>query len=105
MAKYWIVPSSEFPATQQSLDDCAASGAGQVLHGIPLDLEDVIPAETLGFFEVADTEPPLELPSAEVIATQAIHDEISSRLDEAITIDAVKLAITEGLDAALAQLG
>ena len=40
----------------------------------------------------------------EVIAAQAIHDEISSRMNEALTIDQLKLAITEGLDAALTQL-
>jgi hypothetical protein len=39
-----------------------------------------------------------------VIAAQAIHDEISSRVDEALTIGELKLAITEGLNAALAQL-
>lgn len=46
----------------------------------------------------------VESPSAEVIAAQAMHDEISSRLDEATTINAVKLAITDGLDAAILRL-
>ena len=40
----------------------------------------------------------------EVVAAQAISDEISSRVDEALTIGELKLAITEGLNAALAQL-
>lgn len=103
MAKYWIVSSGEFPATQQSLDDCANSGAGQILHGIPRDLEHVIPAETLGFFEVVDAEQAASL-SPEVIATQAIHDEITTRLNEATTISDIKVAIADGLDAALVQL-
>lgn len=42
--------------------------------------------------------------SPEVIAAQAMHDEISSRVDEALTIGELKLAITEGLNAALVQL-
>jgi hypothetical protein len=45
-----------------------------------------------------------ETPSAQVVAAQAIHDEISSRVDQALTIGELKLAITEGLNAALAQL-
>ena len=44
------------------------------------------------------------LPLPEVLAAQAIHDEISSRMDEALTIGELKLAITEGLDAAIIQL-
>jgi hypothetical protein len=45
-----------------------------------------------------------DLPSPQVVAAQAMHDEISSRLAEATTINAVKLAITEGLDAAILTL-
>jgi hypothetical protein len=51
----------------------------------------------------ADPEPEIR-PSPEVIAAQAMHDEISSRLTEATTINAVKLAITDGLDAAILTL-
>lgn len=43
-------------------------------------------------------------PSPEVIATQAIHDAVTSRINEATTISEIKVAITEGLDAALVQL-
>ena len=51
------------------------------------------------------TDPETILPILpEVIAAQAIYDEISSRMNEALTIDQLKLAITEGLDAALTQL-
>jgi hypothetical protein len=53
---------------------------------------------------VSDAVPQEETPSAQVIAAQAISDEISSRVDEALTIGELKLAITEGLNAALAQL-
>lgn len=42
--------------------------------------------------------------SPEVIAAQAISDEISSRMNDAATLSEVKLAITEGLNAALIQL-
>ena len=51
----------------------------------------------------ADPEPAIVL-SPEVIAAQAMHDEISSRLADATTINAVKLAITDGLDAAILTL-
>ena len=48
---------------------------------------------------------PWVAPSApEVVAAQAISDEISSRMDEAVTIGDVKLAVTEGLEAAIIQL-
>ena len=46
----------------------------------------------------------IESPTPEVIAAQAISDEISSRMDEAATIGDVKLAVTDGLLAALAIL-
>lgn len=48
--------------------------------------------------EPAPVDPP------EVTAAQAISDEISSRMDEAVTIGDVKLAVTDGLLAALATL-
>ena len=105
MASYWIVPSTEFPASQQSLDACAASGAGQILHGIPHNLEGVIPVGTLGFFEVADPEPSPEPISPEVVAAQAISDEITIRLEPAVTIPEIKSAITDGLAAAIISLG
>ena len=46
----------------------------------------------------------VESPTPEVIAAQAISDEISSRVGGATTIGELKLAITDGLDAALTQL-
>lgn len=48
--------------------------------------------------------PEPEPPAPEVIAAQAISDEISLRMDEAVTIGDVKLAVTDGLLAALATL-
>ena len=48
--------------------------------------------------------PEPEPPTPEVTAAQAISDEISSRMDEAVTIGDVKLAVTDGLLAALATL-
>jgi len=44
-------------------------------------------------------------PTPEVIAAQAISDEITVRLEPAITINEIKAAITEGLAAAIVALG
>jgi hypothetical protein len=48
---------------------------------------------------------PVPQPSAEVVAAQAISDEITVRLDPAGTIPEIKAAITEGLAAAIVSLG
>jgi hypothetical protein len=44
-------------------------------------------------------------PAPEVVAAQAIADEITIRLEPAITINEIKAAITEGLAAAIISLG
>jgi hypothetical protein len=50
-------------------------------------------------------EPWVAPPAAEVVAAQAISDEITIRLDPAGTIPEIKAAITEGLAAAIVSLG
>jgi hypothetical protein len=42
---------------------------------------------------------------AEVVAAQAISDEITIRLEPAVTITEIKSAITDGLAAAITSLG
>ena len=54
--------------------------------------------------EQANSVDPPIMQTAEVIAAQAISDEINSRVGEASTIGELKLAITDGLNAALTQL-
>lgn len=54
--------------------------------------------------QAADPEPAVQ-PTAEVVAAQAISDEITMRLDPAGTIPEIKAAITEGLAAAIVSLG
>jgi len=54
--------------------------------------------------QAADPQPAPQ-PTAEVIAAQAISDEITVRLDPAGTITEIKAAITEGLAAAIVSLG
>ena len=44
-------------------------------------------------------------PSPEVVAAQAISDEISLRIESAETVSELRLAITEGLSAAIISLG
>lgn len=61
------------------------------------------PSEAFITQQAADPDPEPQ-PSPEVTAAQAISDEISSRMDEAVTIGDVKLAVTDGLLAALATL-
>jgi hypothetical protein len=54
--------------------------------------------------QAADPQP--EIQSApQVVAAQAISDEITVRLDPAGTIPEIKAAITEGLAAAIVSLG
>ena len=48
---------------------------------------------------------PAPQPAAEVVAAQAISDEITVRLDPAGTIPEIKAAITDGLAAAIISLG
>ena len=48
---------------------------------------------------------PAPQPTAEVVAAQAISDEITVRLDPAGTLTEIKAAITEGLAAAIVSLG
>lgn len=43
--------------------------------------------------------------SPEVVAAQAISDEISSRIESAETVSELRLAITDGLAAAITSLG
>lgn len=49
---------------------------------------------------------PIEvIPLPEVVAAQAISDEISSRIGSAETVAELRLAITDGLEAAIISLG
>ena len=54
---------------------------------------------------LATYEPWVAQPAAEVVAAQAISDEITIRLDTAGTIPEIKAAITDGLAAAIVSLG
>jgi hypothetical protein len=54
---------------------------------------------------LATYEPWVAPPAAEVVAAQAISDEITVRLDPAGTITEIKAAITDGLAAAIISLG
>jgi hypothetical protein len=47
----------------------------------------------------------VEPPTPEVVAAQAISDEISSRIGSAETVSELRLAITDGLAAAITSLG
>jgi hypothetical protein len=64
----------------------------------------VEPSEAFHAQLAADPEP--EIQSApQVVAAQAISDEITVRLDPAGTITEIKAAITDGLAAAIVSLG
>ena len=54
--------------------------------------------------QAADPEPEVQ-PAPQVVAAQAISDEITVRLDPAGTIPEIKAAITDGLAAAIVSLG
>ena len=55
--------------------------------------------------QLASDPQPAPQPAAEVVAAQAISDEITIRLDPAGTIPEIKAAITDGLAAAIISLG
>ena len=54
--------------------------------------------------QAADPTPEVQ-PAPQVVAAQAISDEITVRLDPAGTIPEIKAAITDGLAAAIVSLG
>ena len=62
------------------------------------------PSEAFIAQQAADPTPAPQT-AAEVVAAQAISDEITIRLDPAGTIPEIKAAITEGLAAAIVSLG
>ena len=62
------------------------------------------PSEAFVAQLAADPQPAPQ-PAAEVVAAQAISDEITIRLDPAGTITEIKAAITDGLAAAIVSLG
>ena len=64
----------------------------------------VAPSEAFVAQLAADPQPAPQ-PAAEVVAAQAISDEITVRLDPAGTISEIKAAITDGLAAAIISLG
>ena len=64
----------------------------------------VAPSEAFVAQLAADPQPAPQ-PAAEVVAAQAISDEITIRLDPAGTISEIKAAITDGLAAAIVSLG
>lgn len=64
----------------------------------------VTPSEAFIAQLAADPQPAVQ-PAAEVVAAQAISDEITVRLDPAGTISEIKAAITDGLAAAIVSLG
>jgi hypothetical protein len=64
----------------------------------------VEPSEAFHAQQAADPQPAPQ-PTAEVVAAQAISDEITVRLDPAGTITEIKAAITDGLAAAIVSLG
>ena len=64
----------------------------------------VAPSEAFIAQLAADPQPAPQT-AAEVVAAQAISDEITVRLDPAATIPEIKAAITEGLAAAIISLG
>ena len=64
----------------------------------------VEPSEAFHAQLAADPQPAPQ-PAPEVVAAQAISDEITVRLDPAGTIPEIKAAITDGLAAAIITLG
>jgi len=64
----------------------------------------VTPSAAFYAQQAADPQPAPQ-PTPEVIAAQAISDEITVRLDPAGTIPEIKAAITDGLAAAIVSLG
>jgi hypothetical protein len=64
----------------------------------------VTPSEAFIAQLAADPDP-VPQPAPEVVAAQAISNEITVRLDPAATIPEIKAAITEGLAAAIITLG
>lgn len=52
----WVAPPG--PLSDDEHTRAVASGATQILHGIPPALVDVIPPGTLGFFDIPEPPPP-----------------------------------------------
>ena len=68
--KVWIT-DEPYPTSDEVLAEAQAAGAEQVLHGIPLTFEGLIPPGTLGLYDVVLPESPLwpALDSAGSLAT------------------------------------
>ena len=65
----------------------------------------IAPSESFHSQQAQEPDQPLPEPSPEVVAAQAISDEISSRIGSAETVSELRLAITDGLAAAITSLG
>jgi hypothetical protein len=104
MRKLWIT-DTPYPASEDVVADAEAAGATEILHGIPQSLRDVIP-ETVGYYELADPVYEAEPDSAEVIAAEAILEEVSALLTPSSvnSIAEVKAAVIDGMSAAVARL-
>ena len=109
--KVWITADPYGGLTDGEAAAASAAGAGEILHGIPPVLADVIPAGTVGLVEMAEPdlpipeqESPAEITLADVAA--ALRDPLAN-LTPSSASTTVRTAILNqraALDALLAQL-
>lgn len=108
--KVWITADPYGGLTDGEAAAASAAGAGEILHGIPPVLADVIPAGTVGLVEMAEPDLPIpeavpvEITLADVAA--ALRDPLAD-LTPSSASTTVRTAILDqraALDALLGQL-
>ncbi len=108
MRTVWIT-DEPMPASIQTIEAALAAGAGEILHGIPPGLADLIPAGATGLVDL-DDEPsetaaePVEITLADVAA--ALRDPLADLTpsSESTTVRTAILNQRAALDALLGQL-
>lgn len=105
--KVWITADPYGGLTDGEAAAASAAGAGEILHGIPPVLADLIPAGTVGLVEMAEPEPEAATPDPDryVAAEQARRTAYDAVMAGGTrTLDRIDLANNAGSDAFLAAL-
>lgn len=109
--KVWITADPYGGLTDGEAAAASAAGAGEILHGIPPVLADVIPAGTVGLVEMAEPDLPIPEPVTEptdpvALLVSALRDPLANLTasSESTTVRTAILNQRAALDALLAAL-
>jgi hypothetical protein len=79
--RVWIT-NEQWPASAQTVEDANTAGASMIWHGIPQSMQELVPADTVGPFDLTDPQQPAPL-------IDPLH-QLAQAIVDAATLDDVK---------------